>query len=472
MKTLIKSLRWRIQAWYGLLLLLLMLGFCFPAYKLSRDNHFQRIDLELGQAEHRLMPLLMESLQTGNDKVNVPIHPSDFLVRIRALNGEIPAAVRASFNSQQEGSYYFSIQDAEGVVLLQTDNAPADLNPLPIPASGLIEETRSVGQRREHCRSSWLGLRMVVGRDISPDLAQMRRLGGSLIISGFTVWCLGLLGGWWLSGRAIQPIATISQTATRIAEGNIAERINIAHMESELGQLSRVLNQTFDRLQATFERQRQFTGDASHELRTPITILLAETQRILKRERSPEEYREVLVTCSETAERMRRLVEALLMLARQDDENRLAVNDPCDLDCILAEVIHQLTPLAQERGFHIQADLKKAHCSGDAAALAILMSNLVRNALQHGGNVWVSSSEQAAEAVIIVRDEGPGIAENHLPHLFDRFYRVDQARTGSSGHAGLGLAIAKAIVTNHRGSLKVTSAVGQGTCFEVRLPAA
>lgn len=478
-----QSIRWRLQVWHGLLLLLVVAGFCAPGYQIALENQLQRIDKDVSQMERRLFRSLMESakgsLYPGTPNTRDGDRPMISLGQLLEYLREKPAAlsadVAALFQGHDPGYAYFSIRNSHDEVLLTSPNAPKDLTFLPPAKSDHLEDTRTTDRRREIRRSSPSGFRIVVGRDISQDLDAAKRFAWIQAATCLGLWVLGLGGGWWLSGRAIRPIQTISKTATRIAEGNLKDRIDITDTDSELGQLSKVLNNTFDRLHDAFERQRQFTADASHELRTPITILLSETQRVLKRDRTPEEYREALQTCNHTAQRMRHLVEALLMLARQETTQGLNGHaETCDLAAVLEDTRIHLAPLAADRGIKLQADLHAAPCQGDPGALSVLATNLVNNAIQHhqgaSGTVRLSSGlRSTGEPYFAIQDDGPGIPTEHLPHIFERFYRADKARTSAAGHTGLGLAIAKAIVDNHGGEISVQSTPGQGSTFEVTL---
>jgi len=478
MTTLFQSIRWRLQAWHGLILLLVMIGFCIPAYQLAMDNQLRRIDKEISKTERTLMRALFDAARgdaVGTDGDRPLVGPADVVERLVAGKITLKPETLNLFQGEEPGHAYFILRHADGRVLLQSGSVPSDPAFLRPSLKEYLEDTRTVGNRREWTRSSPHGLLTVVGRDITPELEDLRRFAWGLIAFSAGIWVLGLVGGWWLAGRAIRPIETISSTASRIAEGNLEERIDIADTDSELGHLSRVLNQTFERLHDAFERQKQFTSDASHELRTPVTILLSETQRILKRERSPEEYRDAIVTCRDTAVRMRHLIEALLLLARQENTAISAHREPCALDSVLSETVAHLAPLAAEKNMQLETDLQPAPCQADPGALAVLATNLVTNAIQHhpsGGVVRVSCVRRNGNATFTVRDDGPGIPEADLPHIFERFYRVDKARTSAAGHAGLGLAIAKTIVDNHGGTIEVKSELGQGTGFVVTLPAA
>jgi heavy metal sensor kinase len=471
MKSLFHSLRWRLQAWHSLLLLLVIAASSLPGYHLAKENQMQRIDQDLRNLELQLVRSIMHQLTaTPEDALpTVVLTKEEFLRRLSEQPISLPTELSLRFQGTDPGHAYFAIRTAQDHTIIQSNNAPADLRFLP-PGPDFSEETRTIAERRELAHTTNIGMKVVIGRDITPMLQDMHRAAWVHAGIGFCVWLLSLVGGWWLSGRAIRPIQTISHTASHLAEGNLKERINPTAMDSELAELSRVLNDTFERLHVAFERQRQFTADASHELRTPISILIAETQRLMKRDRTPEEYREGLRTCGETAQRMRKLVDALLVLARQDEQDTKTHHQHCDLASIVREVVVQLTPMANELGRQMNTLLEFTPCRGDPQALAMLASNLISNALQHGGNVIIKTSAKASEVTFSVHDDGPGIPSEHLPHLFDRFYRIDQARTSTSGHSGLGLAIAKAIADNHSATLDVTSANGQGTTFDFHLP--
>lgn len=481
---LLHSLRWRIQTWHALILLFAIGAFCFTAHQLAWNNLLRRIDTNLDRAMgrslvHRLAAQLnAKSVAEGSRTL---VTPAEFLARLRAGEITITPEVATAFQGTDPGYSYFLFQDISSEkTLLRSDNAPATVS-LPSPEAisgeeGPQETIRWRGRCRELLRVSSLGLGMLVGTDVTPEIEEMRRYTLSLAGAGLGVWLLGLLGGWWLTGRAIRPIKKISATATRIAEGNLAERIPSGVAATELAELSAVLNRTFDRLHQAFERQRQFTADASHELRTPIAILLAETQRILKRPRDTEEYREAIETCATTASRMRHLVEGLLLLARQENTAAPLPAAPLDLAVLTEETSSQLAPLAQARGIILQTDFSSAPCIGDAATLSILVTNLVANALDHhrsdgdARRVSLRTATENNSAVLIVEDNGPGISPADLPHIFERFFRADKARSGTSGHTGLGLAIAQSIVNSHHGTITAASTLGQGTRFTIRIP--
>ena len=309
---------------------------------------------------------------------------------------------------------------------------------------------------------------------MAADLASMRRLAFWLVVAGAAVLGLGLAGGWWAASRAIRPIDDISATAAKIAAGDLSQRISLTDTENELGRLAGVLNSTFARLESAFSNQAQFTSDASHELRTPVSTILLETQTALSRGRTSSEYRETLQACQRAAQRMRLLIESLLALARLDAGQQLLRRDECDLSAIVARSIELIRPLATSRGITIQTTLSKALCRGDATRLAQVSDNLLSNAAdynQEGGEIRISTANGQDIVTLIVTNTGAGIAAEDLPHIFERFYRADKARTGNGGHSGLGLAITNAIVQAHGGHITVRSEPGSQTTVTVRLPA-
>ena len=228
-------------------------------------------------------------------------------------------------------------------------NAPQNI-PRPGPGSEVIR-TRD-GTPREAFLFAAPADCVLVGRSVAEQEAKLYAHASWLALSGAVLLGLGLLGGSWLVAHMLRPVEDISATAARIAAGDLGQRIPTLTTDSELGQLVRVLNSTFAQLDASFSQQARFTADAAHELRTPVTVLLAETQGALSRERSVEEYRESLETCQRAAQRMRRLIEVLLELARIEFGKNVLQRQKCDLAVIASECLGQVTALARERRYH------------------------------------------------------------------------------------------------------------------------
>jgi heavy metal sensor kinase len=315
------------------------------------------------------------------------------------------------------------------------------------------------------------GEAIMLGCSFAPELKELHRTAFNLTAVGGLILLIGLTGGWWFVSRALRPVENISAAAVKISTGDLSQRINVAEAESELGKLASVLNSTFARLDAAFAQQKQFASDAAHELRTPVTVILTQTQTALNRERSPAEYRETVEACQRAAQRMRKLIHALLELARLDAGQEQMKRLRFDFSSVVNECVALIKPIAEERGVKVVSELAPLEITGDAERLAQVVTNLLTNAIQYnkpGGEVRVKLESQHGMAVFAVSDTGTGILGEDLPHVFKRFYRGDKAR--ADGGAGLGLAIAKAIIEAHGGVIDISSEEEIGTTFTVRLP--
>jgi signal transduction histidine kinase len=287
-----------------------------------------------------------------------------------------------------------------------------------------------------------------------------------------------LLVGYWLAGRILRPVQTITRAAREIGATDLHRRLALDRTD-ELGELADTFDQMLVRLEAAFERQRQFTADASHELRTPLTIVGVETERALAQARSPEEYRRALAVIQTESSNMNQLVNDLLTLARLEAGAAPVPRERLDLGDVILEVVERLAPMAHSQGVTLDvADMPALPVLGDRRALAQMLGNLLENGIRHGTaegpQVRIDAGCRGAaggqRAFVRVADNGPGIAPEHLPHVFDRFYRADTARSGRG--SGLGLAIAQQITRAHGGEISVRSSrvAGEGCVFEVTLP--
>ncbi len=477
-----KSIKWRLQAWHGFLLVVLVVGLMSGFYTFERRARLQAVDTLLQGA---ITPLLPRLAPVGSGRREGG--PQDRGFRRPPPEGEEPNESGGDFPGPRPGGfrprpvegfdlgrfYYASWSPEDRQTSLST-NAPATLTMDKFAMANSPGAIRTVGMNRELTHLVPNGYRVMVGTSLAPVLTELRQLAVWLLIIGGGIIAVGLTVGWWLATRALKPIEAISRTAEEIARGNLSKRINSSETESELGQLAVVLNSTFSRLDAAFEQQRQFTSDAAHELRTPVSIILTQAQSTLNKERSPAEYRESLEACQRAAQRMRRLIESLLELARLDAGQETMKRIPFDLANTTRDCVEMMRPLADERRITIRSELSPAGCHGDPERVAQVVLNLLTNAVQHnkvGGKIRVLTNPSNGSATLIVSDNGHGIAPEHLPHLFKRFYRADAARTSSQGRSGLGLAISSAIIHAHGGSIEVESHIGNGSSFIVRLPA-
>lgn len=495
MKLLPRSIRWRIQAWHGLVLLAVLSGFGATAYRLQYANAFRHLDGELQSRLALLHDGMGRHPQSGGppDARGGPGAPPDGRPGPPGNNGfappppppsgddappprppefHVPAEVDALVASGTAPRCYYKLWSRRGDSLAASDGAPAGVF-LPERTTAGVKIRRREGMREAY-EYTPPGECMLVGTSEAELHREMARFAAWLFLCGGTVLVLGLAGGWWVATRTLAPIAQIGRAATRIASGHLEERIGVGESESELGQLAVLLNTTFSRLETAFAEQARFTSDAAHELRTPASIILAQTQLALARPRSAEELRETVETIRRAAQRMQSLIESLLALARLDAPSEPLAVRPCDLADLAREQIDLIRPLAEERGITLLEELGPSPCAADPLRLAQILTNLLSNAVKYsrpGDSVRLTTGRKNRHAVLCVADTGPGIAAEHLAHLFERFYRADSSRNRSTGGAGLGLAICKTIAEAHGGAIKVESAVEKGTAFTLSIPA-
>jgi len=517
-----KSIRWRLQIWYGVILTVVLAGFGITSFQLERGRQFRRIDEEL----HRRVSTLANVMRQppgrergpgerspgrpppredrlppdrpfieGRERRS-PDRPDGAPLPGRRADQEIggplrlpadfrlPSQFAPLFDDSDTNAFYYILWTRDGNEIVRSANLPALVTP-PARVPSLPEPSVTLGQRldpqpprtRGTFREAFIvtppGEIILAGRSIAPELRDLQLAAWRLVAVGGGVLLLGLAGGWWIATRAIRPIEGISAAATKIAAGDLSQRIRAADTDSELGRLASVLNSTFARLDAAFTQQARFTADAAHELRTPVSVMLTQTQATLTRERGAAEYRETVEACQRAAQRMRRLTESLLELARLDAGQETMKRLRFDLANTVRECVGLIHPLADERGVAIHCDLAAVECEGDSERLAQVFTNLLANAVQYNkaqGEMRVTAEQHDGTVVLTVIDTGSGIAADDLPHVFERFFRADKSRTGSSGHTGLGLAISKAIVEAHGGTIEVSSQLDVGTTFTVHLP--
>jgi two-component system OmpR family sensor kinase len=292
------------------------------------------------------------------------------------------------------------------------------------------------------------------------------------------VFPLGLLlaggGGWLLARRALSPVDHMTRAAQRISGEHLTERLLETGTGDELDRLAKTLNEMLTRLDESFRQVRQFSADASHELQTPLTILKGEIEVALRSERTPEDYQQVLTSSLEEIERISRLVEGLLLLARADSGVLRMAHQPVALHELVAEVAAQMQKMANKQGvtLHLE-DLAPVTISGDREQLQRLLLNLIDNAIKYtpaGGSVSLSLHVEDGQAQISVTDTGIGLSEAEQAQIFTRFYRAAAARSQGGGGAGLGLCLAQSIAEAHGGKIQVRSNPGQGSTFTVALP--
>jgi two-component system, OmpR family, sensor kinase len=298
---------------------------------------------------------------------------------------------------------------------------------------------------------------------------------GLLIVTPF-VLLLSAFGSYWLAGRAFKPIHRLALTAREIGAKDLSQRVPVPLPEDEVRDLSIIFNQMIERLEYAFAQQRRFVADASHELRTPVTVIRSMTELAISQPSDAEDNLLVLREVNAESERLGLLISDLLALARADEDQIKLDFEPVRLDLLAADVVSSLESLSGEQEVALYTDqLDPTTVLGDAARLIQIILSLVDNALIYtntGGSVTLSVTSNATHGSLSVRDTGIGIAEKDIEHIFERFYRADLARSKAVGGTGLGLAIVDWLVRAHKGTVSVESEPGKGSTFTVMLPLA
>ncbi|HYL38785.1 MAG TPA: heavy metal sensor histidine kinase [Bryobacteraceae bacterium] len=317
--------------------------------------------------------------------------------------------------------------------------------------------------------------RILVATPLDGTEATLRRARSLLLWTAPAVLLIASLGGYWISRRALAPVDAITQAARSIGIENLSQRLEVPVTGDELQRLSETWNGMLARLEAAVGRLSQFTADASHELRTPIALIRTTAELALRRERPAETYREALRQIVAESERMSRLVEDLLLLARADAGLPGLPLERIELTPLVRDVCEQGEVLARARQLDLSAEVPEepVYVRANDPALRRLLLLLLDNAVKYtpaGGRITVTVGSDGSGSTVAVSDTGIGIPESALPHVFERFYRADQSRHRDSGGAGLGLSIAKWIAERHHASLEVESESGRGATFRVRFP--
>jgi two-component system, OmpR family, sensor kinase len=474
------SIKWRLQIWYGLILALTIAAGVATSYQMEHDRQLNYIDRTL----HTEFQNLMNVMHLPPFRNPPELSPETRLPEERIPESHFPKeAVASFFQDMAAAGYYSVIWLPDGKELMRSTNAPADLvapnswNPAQMPrgesqAHDVLQKHGDNYELVVSIRGERQDYDILIGHSILSELQELRRFLLKQIMDGLFILFTGLIVGHLLISRALRPIENISAAAVKISAGDLSQRINVAEAESELGQLAAVLNSTFARLESAFAQQKQFASDAAHELRTPVAVILTQTQTALNRERDATSYKETVEACQRAAQRMKKLISALLELTRLDAGQQHIKRKRFDFKETVHESVELIRPIAEEHGLKLISELAPIEITGDSSRLSQVVTNLLTNAIQYNkphGEIRVKLESQNGLAVLTIADTGQGISHLDLPHVFKRFYRGDKSRTGAS-NAGLGLAICKAIVEAHSGTIEVESKEEIGTTFTIRLP--
>jgi heavy metal sensor kinase len=452
------SIRWRLTLWNTLALAVVLLGFSGVVYGLLHKTLYARLD-DLLKGE---WSELERDARIGED----PRRWMAYWI------GEF----------QEHEKVICVAYDAKGQVFAKTDT----LAESSVPAAPEVGDGR--GRFEDQTLPALGRQRQLVGRFRAGDAEyvvllmapleevdlELSRLLAVLATAVPVTLALGGFLAYGLARKALAPVEQLNRLAAGITASRLDRRLPVANPGDELGRLACTINEMIARLERSFVEIRRFTADASHELRTPLTAIRVETEVALQKSITPAECQQLLGSILEECERLTRLTDQLLTLSREDARPAQPTRDPVNLAAVVGAVVENMRPLAEAKGLHVHLSLNGVvPICGEEIRLRQIFYNLVDNAIKYtpaGGTVAVSCEARDAAAIVAVRDTGIGIAPEHVPRVFDRFYRVDKDRSREEGGTGLGLSIAQSIVAAHGGRMELASTPGEGTICTVVLP--
>ena len=461
-----RSLSFRLVAWYAGLLTCIFVFLCALLYLDLR--HFLETNLWQSQERraHQIADTLLAKIQqTGPSYVASHAKDwyqpevSDRFIRITRVSGPVIYASGAptdgSFNPAEvpplppspaaESFHKITLSNGK-TLIIATLNYPSQGGSYIIESGTLADPVETMLNR--------LFLQLIIGLPLA-----------IIIITA---------GGYLLVRRALTPVEKITRAAERITQHNLSERLPVSKTGDELERLSVSLNRMIGRLDDAFQNSKRFVADASHELRTPLTILCAELENLMEDRRLDAEIRERAASMFEEAVRLSRIVQQLFMLSRLDAGEAQTEWSRFDLAGMAKSTAEQMALLAEDKNISIECDANQpVVVEGDSARLKQVVVNLLDNAIKYtpqNGKIQLRVRAVNGHAVLEVEDNGVGIPREALPHVFERFYRVDQIRSGDTEGAGLGLSIAKAICSAHGAEIEASSNSSSGSCFRVKLP--
>jgi signal transduction histidine kinase len=442
------TIRSKITIWYASLLLVLLVIFNFFIYMTISRILFQNTE-DLLKADAHQVFLIVQS-----EGFNI--------------NFDIPYKIIAT-------NTYFVIFDVNGNTGIKSEILPEIVN-LPIgqqqfrnvsinKTGWIIYDTPVVNNGKV---VGWIR----VSRSLQPLSSTLFNLRIIMFISIPLYVLLASAGGLFLAKRALHPIGYITKTAKEISKGDLTQRLKLNKTEDEVGRLAETFDEMLDKLENSIKKERQFASDASHELRTPIAIITAQTEEALTGSHGVQEYREAIETIRDESKKMSHIISQLLMIYRSD-EGRYKFNfEILNLNGIIEDIVNEFQDVANDNGLDIAFNaVDEIRIKADQTLITRLFINIIDNAIkytQSGGKITVSLSKTDGYSITTIEDTGIGISENDIPFIFDRLYQVDRSREDRGN--GLGLAIAKWITELHKGEISVESKLDAGSKFIIKLP--
>ena len=453
------SIRWKLTLWYGSAVSVTLFAFGVILLVLTRQQLLNRTDAALRE---ELRELALE--------VEITRSEADFQLSAdkRFFRHDIYdfAVVRGNGDTV----FLSSGLSDRSVAAILPDRFFSEIRheTHDVPGLGLF---RIAGLS---CDSAFGRLTVLAVTSLKPLTGEMYALHLVMAILLPSAIASALAGGYFLANQALAPVNAIVEMANSVTINSLNRRVEVHNPRDEIGRLAATLNSLIERLELAVNEIKRFTADASHEIRTPLAALRMEAELALRADRSPEQYKSALQVVVNEATRLGRLADQLLSLSRLDSDMIECVRAPVQLDAMLQDVVEQLQPMASDQRVLLKAaGIQPCQVHGDDVGLRQVVYNVVENALKYtnsGGTVTIQCTTLQGTVVCEVIDTGVGITDEHLPQIFNRFYRVDSSRHSESGGAGLGLSIARTIVLAHGGTIEVCSRPHTGTTVSICLP--
>jgi heavy metal sensor kinase len=459
-----QSIRFRLAAWYFVSLAIILALFGLGAWIAMRTSLREALDHDLRQRIQDVKGFIAQELGQGEAELLEELQEHSLL----GLGGGL-----------------LQLSDGNGRVLFRSGRLKSTSLDLVYPSPGDWNvQVTSRRARRSQVRVAAQAVE-VGGRRFLIQVAEpmeefdesLARFETMLLLLAPVFLLLASVGGFWMSGRALAPVDRITNHARAIHVGNLSTRLDVPAAQDELTRLTQTLNEMLDRIEAEMKRIVQFTTDASHELRAPLTLIQTATEFSLRRERSREELVDAMRKIARQSERTSRLVDDLLLLARADSRSDVPALVPADVLSTGRQATELALTLAQAKNIDLSAEIPAdtLFMNGDEDLLEQLWLILLDNAVKYTpecGRIRFVMRAANSRIEVSVRDSGIGISSQELPYVYDRFWRADEVRSRSKGGVGLGLSIARWIVNSHRGHIEVNSEPGRGTEVTVRFPLA
>ena len=486
-----QSIRTRLTVWYTLLVLATLHAFGLATYFYTRNTLSENLDLSLTKEVRWVKDYIspqaskvkpskryIEALLQKKSKQQLPpafigpVLPDSAEEKADEIWNQI---FKHSLVSPKKT--FIQVEDKKGTIIYKSGSLGADSLSVPDTLAFNTTTLLTTSLNGEDLRTAVFKddrLTILVAHSLAELSEVLETLFSIFLILIPMVAIVSIFGGLYLANKALAPVHDVTTRARKITAENLDQSIPPRDVDDEIGRLINTMNDMIGRLHSSFAQTRQFSSDASHELRTPLTIMRGEIELALRSEKTPLEYRETLSSTLEEIVRLKSIIDNLLTLGKADQGVYEMKLEEVHLDALIRDLFDDSELLAESK--HINVELRKADpvtIVGDKGRLRQLFLNLVDNAIKYtpeGGHVSLSVERQNGSACVKIEDSGIGIPSDDLKKIFDRFYRVDKARSREMGGSGLGLSIAKWIAELHRGSITVDSEVNKGSRFTVTIP--